>query len=241
MSKKQIDKDLIKIAEDEGALSLISAALRKIDAILTGAFGTEKLELLMIPGRLVQAARNDRFLFQLAQEFKTLKEKGEIKNNYAKTEQATACLQELLSALEHPPVDETKFELLKSIFLKAATEKLTSRNDPTPQLLMSIAKELSSGEILLLAVVYKLGKDKIPTDVAHNAYAWLRHISQNSVLSTTAMVEFFESRLIDKKLLTDRSFSDKSGIDTRLHFRLTDLGVKLCHFFIEDTETSFKE
>lgn len=79
MNDKHTSKDLIKIAEDEGVISLIAAAMNKADAILTGVAGTEKLELLMIPGRLVQAARNNSFLLQLAQEFQTLVNKGKIK------------------------------------------------------------------------------------------------------------------------------------------------------------------
>ncbi|MCL4704771.1 hypothetical protein KJ068_06400 [bacterium] len=233
MNDKQINKDLIKVAEDEGVVSLIAAALNKADAILTGVVGTEKLELLMIPGRLVQAARNNSFLLQLAQEFQTLVNKGKIKSDYGKTEQATSCFQELLAALEHPPVDETKFEALKTIFLKASTEELTSRDDPTPQLLMSIVKEMSSGEILLLAAVYKLGLGKLPTNATNSAQGWLQYISQNSVLSTTGMVEFFEAGLLEKKLLTDRRLPDRSGIDSRHHFRLTDLGIKLCSFFVQ--------
>lgn len=142
MSKKEIQQDLeltheksdmklIKAAE-EGVFSLLSEVAKDADAILTGAVGTEKLQLFMIPGRLIQAARNKRFLPQLVREINILKEKGKIKDDYMETEQATATLQELLAALENPPVDEIKFKTLKSILLKAATETLSSRDDSTP-------------------------------------------------------------------------------------------------------------
>lgn len=142
----------------------------------------------------------------------------------------------MLAALEHPPVDETKFEALKAIFLKASTEELTSRDDPIPQLLMSIAKEMSSGEILLLANIHKLGLGKFPRTATDHANGWLRYIAQNSVISTQGMVEFFESKLIEKKLLTARGLTDRSRIEPGPHLRLTDLGIQLCRFFAKNND-----
>lgn len=236
MSKNESEKDLIKIAEDEGSLSLLSTALRNIDSILTGVLGTQKLELLMIPGRLVQAARNNKFLHQLAKEFEDLKEKGEIKDDYEKTEQATSCLQELLAALENPPVDEIKFKALKSIFLKAATEKISTRNDATPQLLMSVAKSLTATEILLLAAIYQIGKGKVATEIKTGAQRQLQFLAQNSQLSTTGLVEFTEGKLIEKRLISDRDYPDRSGVKQGSHFRLTDFGLKLCEYFVDTNE-----
>ena len=133
----------MKVAQAEGMLGLLAAAIKNVDAILTGALGTEKLHLFMIPGRLVQAARNKSFIEQLAREVDELRAKGAIKPDYVQSEQAQACLQELLAALEDPPVDDVKFNLLKSLFLAACTETKTSRSDLLPQLLMNIARCLS--------------------------------------------------------------------------------------------------
>ena len=82
----------------------------------------------MIPDRLLQTARTHKFLSQLAYEVEELRKKGRIKYDYFNTEQTSATLQELLAALEGPPVDERKFKTLKAIFIKAANW-MTKRKD----------------------------------------------------------------------------------------------------------------
>lgn len=227
-------KDLIEVSENKGVLALLVEALKQSDAITTGAFGTKKLELLMIPGRLVQAARNKKFIDQLSKEIEELKQKGAIKDEFLKSEQAQSCLQELLSALENPPVDEVKFNLLKSIFIKAAKEEISSSDDSTPQLLMNLAKDMTSGEVLLLAAAFKLGKNNTATDVKTEAQKWLWFTAQNSELKTTALVEFYEKKLIEKRMMLDRKYSDRSQINFGGHYRLTDLGIELCRFFVKE-------
>ena len=95
--------DLARIADTEGLLGMLKSAVKNVDAIATGALGTERLALFMVPGRLVQAARNRMFIQQLAHEFEDLRQKGKIKDDYIRTEQGMSCLQELLAALESPP------------------------------------------------------------------------------------------------------------------------------------------
>lgn len=227
------DQKLIR-ATEQGVFSFLTEVAKDSDAILTGVAGTDKLQLYMIPGRLWQAARNKSFLHQLVQEINILKEKGKIREDYLETEQANATLQELLAAFDNPPMDETKFKALKAIFLKAASETLTSRDDSTPQFLMEIAKELTSAEILLLSAIHKVGKNKVPTKIQENAQEWLQYMIQNSQLKTTGLVELTETKLIEKKLISDREHSDRSGIKRGCHFRLTDLGLALCKFFADD-------
>ena len=227
MNKQKTEKDLVAISEEQGALSMLTAAVHHYDAILTGALGTKKLELLMIPGRLLQATRNNSFLQQLAKDFEDLRKKGKIKEDYKTTEQATSCLQELLAALENPTIDQIKFDCLKAIFLKASSEDISSRNDSSPQLLMSMARELGSGEILLLAAAYKRREDACPRNVS----TWLSEIASDSALATTGMVEFNEKKLIEKKLVSDRIGAEKDVVGSSEHCRLTDFGLALCEFF----------
>jgi hypothetical protein len=222
--------DLMKVAQSEGMLGLLAAAAKNADAIITGALGTEKLHLFMIPGRLVQGARNKSFIGQLAREFDELRAKGAIKPDYGRSEQAQACLQELLAALEDPPVDNVKFNLLKSLFLAACAEARTSRSDLSPQLLMNIARRLNSGEIVLMAATYRVAQtpEGALERVGSAAGVWIQEMSRRSGLGTGSMVEVYEEGLMQKKILTPRRYGDRSGIDAGPNFRLTDLGVELC-------------
>jgi len=55
-----------------------------------------------------------------------------------------------------------------------------------------------------------------------------------TTFAESTLVEFYEESLIEKKLVTPRKHSDRSGADRGQLFRLTDLGYKLCQFFLED-------
>lgn len=101
---------------------------------------------------------------------------------------------------------------------------------------MGIAKELTSPQILLLSAIYKIGKNKVATKIEKSAQEWLQHLAQNSQLKTTGLVELTETKLIQKKLISDREHADRSGIKRGYHFRLTDLGFALCKFFVEEDE-----
>jgi len=234
MTARDESDSLVRIADSEGLVSFLVAAMKHADAIATGAIGTEKLHLFMIPGRLIQAARNRDFLRQLAREVEDLRQKGKIRPEFEKSESTKACLQELLAALEEPPVDETKFKILKAVFLAAASQQGDAASDVTPQLLMNVARQLNSGEILVLASVYRVvtsERDVVHT-VGNDASKWVHEIASRSGFGLNALVEMYEDQLARKNLLTPRTFPDRSGIKHDSNFRLTDLGVKLCEYIV---------
>ncbi|MFH1277139.1 MAG: hypothetical protein ABIK65_02005 [Candidatus Eisenbacteria bacterium] len=223
------ERELVEVIQREGPVAGLKEALALLDAAFTGMVGSDRATLMMIPGRLIQAARNRTFLQQFAAEYDSLVEKGRIRPDYQKTEQGISCLQELLAALDNAPVDETKFQMLKRLFLAVASERVTSRDDPTPQLIMRIARGLSSGEIFVLSVSYEKSKsDEIVARVGSNVDSWSREIASTSPIQLMGLVEFYETGLMEKKLITERTLSDRSGFRRTRHFRLTDLGVRLC-------------
>jgi hypothetical protein len=234
--------NLAEIAQSQGLLGLLRAAAMAADAILPAAVAQEPRQLLMIPGRLVQAARNRSFLHQLAEEFEDLRQQGRIKDHVLTGEQGTICFQELLAGLDDPPVDKIKFDALKAIFLTACTEELTNRDDVRPPLLMRIARGLSSGEILLLGVVYKNREALWPQshgDGSQSAANWLQDIAKLSGFHNVELVMTHEARLMQEKLLDGRLYPDGSGVRVgKENNRLTGLGMTLCQFMLSDLQSS---
>ncbi len=136
-------------------IALIESIARDGDKLATGVLGSSRQQLFMIPGRLFQGIRNHQFLNQLSSEIDELVGLGSIKAPYLQSEEFRSSLQQILAALESPPVDEQKFNCLNGIFLSAAIRGSEDQSNVQPALLLEIAGRLSIGEMLVLAASYR--------------------------------------------------------------------------------------
>jgi hypothetical protein len=59
---------------------------------------------------------------------------------------------------------------------------------------------------------------------------WLDMVAKESGVELRELVEIHQRKLIEKSLLTDRTFSGRSGIVLGSHFRLPPLAVAICTF-----------
>jgi hypothetical protein len=119
--------------------------------------------------------------------------------------------------------------MLKAVFLGTATESISSRDSVLPQQYMGLCRTLSSGEALVLRATFALAERaniKPPTVASE----WLEMIAKESGLESRELVEIHERKLIEKNLLIDRIFSDRSGIRNGAHLRLTPLSMAICKF-----------
>ena len=175
--------------------------------------------------------RGGQFLSTFAEEWNQYRAKGKVEDDYEFSEQHHVCLQELLEFLDKDSPDETRFKILKQIFLVAASEEVSDRDSLLPQQYMKIARKLSSAEIVLLTTIWIMDCDE---DINHNkrysAAEWLKEVTIASGLEHIELVETNEQELMDKKLLTPRTHGDGSGVNIKPHFRLSSLGYKLCEF-----------
>jgi len=94
---------------------------------------------------------------------------------------------------------------------------------------MRLARQLTSGEILVLSAVYTLSNS--PGESTGHAREWLNKVAKQSGLEHSDLVEIYEEALMEKFLLTGRLLSDRSGVRTG-HYRLTPLAVGLCEFLL---------
>lgn len=99
---------------------------------LTGIAASDRKDLAFSVGHIFQSLRKGQFLSRLLDEWNSYRAKGRIKDDYVRTEQHQACLQELLLFLDNDCPDEIRFQTLKKIFLVAATEAASDRTSLLP-------------------------------------------------------------------------------------------------------------
>lgn len=226
-------KDIEKVENLSDAVTLAQQTLDGLIAVLAGLAASEKKDWALSVGHLMQRARAGHFLKGLLQEVRTYREKGEIKDDYFSTEQGMNCMQEILEFLDKDSPDEVRFNAMRTIFLKIATEKMSDRTDVIPVQLMRIARGLSSGEVLVLLASYTIFLSNAHKDDHGSAGAWIQLVVKEAGLAYPELVEVFERPLMDKLLLSNRTLGDRSGIRRTEFYRLTPLGFRLCEFMQE--------
>jgi len=202
-----------------------------VTAGLAGVASSKREDWFLSLGRIFQRHRGRDFLRQFAEEWDMYVDKGFIKPGYEDTEQHKVCLQELLDCLDKDSPDKVRFNVLKKIFLTAATEQLSTRESVLPGQFMRICRTLSSGEILVLLAAYRISQgDDWKADKDESARYWLGLVATESGLVYDELVTTYETELIKKNLLTSRVYNDGSGVRLGSHFRMTKFALDLCEY-----------
>ncbi len=200
-------------------------------------------------GDIVQAVSNaiqrsgKAGLFQAwMNEWSEMCEKGKASPDFVSTDMGHACLQELIDFLDKELPDKARFEVMKTLFCKAAA---TSTEDATKARclqLMRVCRGLDATELLILSVVYKENhrrKHAKPTEKeVTSAEEWPKVVATASGEAlSVGLVERYEPALIEKSLIGDRGLPDRSGIRYADQFRLTHFGLELGTFLQASHET----
>jgi len=225
-------KDLEPAKFEMQTSDVIGQTLTHLVEGLTGFASSSKQDVILSIGHIFQRLRGGQFLSALLDEWNRFREKGRIKEDYQFSEQHKACLQEMLDFLDKDIPDETRFRMMKQVFLVGATEAISDRDSHLPLQFMKIARTLSSGEVLVLGAAHYIAKTPELWGDAKvgRADVWLQKIAEQSGLEYPELVEVHENDLMEKYLLSKRSRTDRSGIAVAPHFRLTGLGYNLCEF-----------
>jgi hypothetical protein len=217
--------------------TILDIAVRDGVATVAGILSSDKHQIILSAGKVIQSIRGGGFLKTLEKEFKEYRDEGRIKDAYLISNQAKNNLQILLNFIDEDSPDEVRFNAMKAIFLGAATEEMSSQEDIISTELLKIGRTLSSGELLVLTTAYRL-KDTVDFNKHWGAADWNMVIAQESHLDYAELVEIHERKLMEKYLLSSRTMSDKSGVSIIPHFRLSDLAVRLCDFIKEYGDNS---
>lgn len=218
-------------AFEQNTENVITTTLTGLIQGLTGIATSSKNELILSISHTFQKMRGGQFLSQLLKEWNKCKEKGKVKDNYQFTEQHKTCLQELLEFLDKDSPGEVRFNVLKQIFLVAASEEASDRDSFLPLQFMKIARSLNDGEIILLTTIWQIAKERNGEYEQHyGAHRWIEEVTEASGMRHKELIEIHEQGLMDKRLLTPRQLGDRSGVKVKPFFRLTSLGYDFCDF-----------
>ncbi len=221
---------LVPIEPHIDTSDLLSRTIKNLVEGITGIAASERKDLYLSLGYILQRIRSGNFLQTFKYEWDRFREKGKIQDDYMRSEQHQECLQEMFDFLDKDSPDENRFSFLKKIFLTAATESVTDRNSLLPQQYMKICRTLSSGEVLVLQVAFSIAKTGEWDANDMNAQNWLKKIAERSCLRYPELIEIHERNLMNKMLITPRLYSDNSGIKMGKYFRLSELGYEICKF-----------
>lgn len=213
----------------------ITNTVRALAGVLTAATTLEPKDVLKSYGSLAQRIIAYGLLDGFKKEWQEFKKKGVVTDGFERSKTARYTLLELLNFLNDETPDEERFNLIKQIFFVASTKPISDDAKVKPLEFMRIAKLLSQSEILVINATYTAYKNKakIREDERYlSASSWVEYISKNSGLDSLELVEIAEDTLINKKLLSDRRLTDRSGVNMA-NFRLRQLGIDFCEYVAE--------
>jgi hypothetical protein len=150
-----MSEDLISLDARKKAFEYYCDVVLPAAEVLTGIVGTNPTQLFTSVGHVIQGALKDKHFHSLSREFKKYREKGRIKEEFVNSDANQMYLAELLRFLEQDIPDPQRFELLKKIYIVAATEEKSDKDSPLPLQFMQLARSLSAGELLILFCAFR--------------------------------------------------------------------------------------
>ena len=221
---------LIKFDNVKNIMSFLQKPTVKIAEALTGVLASDLKDWKFSAGKIVQATIKGNLLTQLGRELKKYQEAGKIKEDYLESDANRASLKELLKFIDDEAPDELRFKAVKSIFLSSVEKNVTGPDELLMYDMLQLCKKLSSGEILMLKVIWGMGKKSglSIANTSNNTKEWRKAVAKELGHNIEAIVEVHEQKLMETRMITSWQYEDKSAFEGTPSFRLTTLGLKFC-------------
>jgi hypothetical protein len=221
--------DLIKLEDPRFLEDFLDQPLTFIADTINGALGVGTKGVFASGGRIVHALLKGRLLTQWSHEFKSLRDAGRLEEDFADTKYGFQTWVELMSIIDEGTPDADRLEALKAAFYAVNKVKAEDAERIQAYQLWRLAKEMNSGDLLVLKVIY----DQMNRTPNGNWGVWMAHIAKESGLGFQELLERHEKRLLDFSLLTPRFrvAGDGVGIESGIQIRdnrLTQVGVRFC-------------
>lgn len=215
-----------------------SASENQIAHLVAGVTGLIKKPIensVYAAGNFLHGALQGRAWQSLAESWNYLESQGKISKDYLDDISGQLSLQEILRALNEEYIDEGRVEALKRVFLNSAIDYRQGEVDGAVIVeIMKIISRLTTAQIMILSSCYKLSKEQDDLQYDTSTATWLRLIAKRSGLRFESLVENEETQLIEMRLLTDRQYSDRSGVILSRSYRLTDFAQNICKYMEEE-------
>lgn len=236
------NKSLVNFNDPKGIAEFLKQPANKIAEFITGILISESKDWKLSAGHLIQASIKWRLFTQLGLEIEKYIEKGKTDEDYLDDSASLKSLSDLLKYIDENSPDDDNYFAMKQLFLKSIFNDSSDQKKILSYQLMKLCSMLDSDCILILKSAYDISHHRISRKLVDKnirndesiAREWLTNISIQLGHEITSLIEVHEEKLMNLKLISPRSNSDKSGILKTGHYRLTDLGYKLCNFIYED-------
>jgi hypothetical protein len=180
-------------------------------------------------GRIVQALLKGRLFKQWASEFKKLREAGRIPDDFAEKPYGFQTWVELMTIIDEETPDADRLEALKAMFLAVNKVGVKDGERIAAYQLWQISKSPTSGELILLKVVYEnRSKLHLPTTgpMAPRYSDWANEMAKATGHGLRGLIDIHQKRLTEFGLLTPFLFDGERILAENA--RLSDLGVQFC-------------
>jgi len=227
ITKNRDFSDIAKLQDPIVFQEFLEQPLTFIAETITGALAVGPWGVAAAGGRIVQGLLKARLFRQWAAEFKYLRDKGRIPDDFAGKKYGFQTWVELMRIIDEESPDADRLDALKAMFFAVNKVNVTDGERIAAYQLWQIAKQLSSGELLLLKTVYEQ-RMKYPQQWFSYSQ-WVSHMTNASGHGITGLIDVHEKRLVEFCLLSPRKPQppDGSEIDAQ-NARLTDLGFRFC-------------
>lgn len=236
--------ELINLSNPKNIAELLKEPAVKMAEVITGVLISNKDDWKLSAGKLVQAALKSTLFQQLGREIKDYQEKGRIAEDYLVDPKNLESLHDILNFIDETPPDGNRFDAMKRLFLKSTETNISTSDQVLTHHFMKICRQLESGHLLVLKSAYDISNRRVspkaspdPNNIdlhTHHRANWLAIIANQIGHGLSSLVEIYENKLIELKLITSITMPDQSGIGKTDHFRLTDVGYKFCEFLYKN-------
>ena len=127
---------------------------------------------------------------------------------------------------------------MKTLYIKSVANSSSEKEQILSYQFMKLCKDLESGDLLILKAAYDITNGNLSQNFGQTTFGlkdaivqiWLGNISKQIGHDIKSLVEVHEDKLVNLKLLSPRTHSDRSGIEVTEYYRLTELGYKICRY-----------
>lgn len=212
----------------------------ELSKIIAGFLTSDIPQHVLATGRILGAARKHQLLRQLGDEINRLKERGQLRDDCLAEPRVQSSLLDLLQIIDIETPDDIKFKSVKAVFLYSLKNGIDEREKILTYELQKLCSTLSSGEIVVLKAAFELqrginlrpyqGGMNLGTQIIEE---WRRFVAFQIGHNDTSLVNLYEEKLIEKKLIEGGRYGTDGERFVSQYFRLTTLAQRLCEFIVQ--------
>jgi hypothetical protein len=227
--------DMILSQNKDELARFMDQPLTAIAETITGALAAGPQAWTVMTGHIVQGMLKGKLFEHVGGEIKELRDKGKIAEDFAEQKYGFKSWVELLKTIDDEAPDEDKLGALKAMFYAVNKLGIEDSERILNYQLFQIAKELTSGQLLLLKVVFEAYNTRLYAQSEKVLLSgWAQGMADRLGHKVSSLVVRDQVALVNQGLLSARIDISPGAYQPEQHWvdkqnaRITDLGIKFC-------------